>query len=70
MFEIVIAQVNNHGPMFVIQANAFAGSQVGGFVPAPALVNQFSQANAGVLAECFGILGIVCELSHGGVLGE
>jgi hypothetical protein len=70
MFEIVTAQVKNHSPVFVIQADAFAGSQADGFVPVPVLVYQFSQSNTGVLTGCFAILGIAGELSQGVVLCE
>ena len=70
VFEIQLAQVINNVPVLVGQADAFVHCQLLGFVSAPVLVYQFRQANAGMLTGCFSILGVLCELAHGGFLIE
>ena len=64
MFEIQLAQIINDVPVLVGQADAFAYCQLLGFVPVPVLVDEFSQANAGLFTGSFGVLGILCDLIH------
>ena len=70
MFQMVIAKVNNHCPVFVIQTDPFVLCELCGFVPVPVLVVQFCQANTGVLTKHFGVQRVGCKLGHGVILSE
>jgi len=70
MFQMVIAKVNNHGAVFVVQADPFVFCELCGFVPVPVLVIQFCQANTGVLIKHFGVQRVGCKLGHGVILNE
>jgi hypothetical protein len=54
--QAVLAQENDHRPMFVVEVEAFDVRQRGGFGAVPAVGARFRRAVMGVVAGRFGIL--------------